>query len=237
MALKRKSKPNTTKLGVIQVATRMFLEKGYTDTSIRAISKELGISSGHVMFYFPTKEHLLAVLVEMLCNFQWQMLKVHVNEGKSSLMAICLELMSMAAICEESEIAKDFYISAYTHPITLEIIRKSDRQRAKNVFAQYCPDWDDMDFKEAETLVSGIEYATLMTTESSSSLDVRIAGALNGIMTIYNVPKDIRETKIEKVLSMDYYKIGQSILEEFKAYIEKANEHAFEDILKSNSEC
>ena len=230
MALQQKSKINTTKLEVIRVATRMFLEKGYTDTSIRAISKELGISSGHVMFYFPAKEHLLAVLVEMLCDFQWQMLKVHVNEGKTSLMAICLELMSMAAICEESEIARDFYIAAYTHPITLEIIRKSDTQRAKDVFDEYCSDWKDADFKEAETLVSGIEYATLMTTESSSSLDVRIAGALNGIMTIYNVPKDVRSRKIASVLAMDYRKIGQSILTEFKEYIEEANEHALEQL-------
>ena len=80
----------------------MFLERGYTDTSIKAISDQLGISTGNLTFYFPAKEHLLAVLVEMLCDFQWKLMERNVDEGNSSLMAMCLELPAMAAICEEN---------------------------------------------------------------------------------------------------------------------------------------
>ena len=60
-----KKRRNTTKLEIIQVASRLFLERGYSKTTIKAIADELDISSGHLMFYFPTKEHLLAVLVHM----------------------------------------------------------------------------------------------------------------------------------------------------------------------------
>ena len=66
-------------------------------------------------------------------------------------------------MCEEDEIARDFYISAYTHPLTLAIIRSNDTERAKQVFRDHCSGWEHAQFAEAEVLVSGIEYTTMMT--------------------------------------------------------------------------
>ena len=221
---------NTTKLEIIQTATRMFLENGYSATSIKAIANALDMSTGHLTFYFPTKEHLLTELVDMLCDFQWEQVRIHHDEGESLLMSFCLELTAMAAVCEENEGAKDFYLAAYTHPMTLEIIRKNDARRGKLVFGEYCPNWTETQFTEAETLISGIEYATMMTTTESAPIDVRIAGALNNIMLIYQVPEDVRKRKIRRVLDMEYAAIGRRMLEAFIVYIEEANEHAFAEL-------
>ncbi len=222
-----KKRLNTTKLEIIQIALNLFLENGYSNTSARALCNELGISPGNLTFYFPSKEHLLAVLIEMLCDFQWKMMREEADDGISHVLAICLELMAMASASEENEPARDLFVSAYKCPMTLEIIRKNDSQRAKMVFSEYCHDWTDEQFKQAEILVSGIEYATLMITETSTPLDVRISGALDAILYIYNVPEEIRKSKIQKVLSMDYRKIGSRIFQEFKEYIKQVNEQAF----------
>lgn len=229
-----RGKANITKLEIVQVATRMFLDRGFSNTSAKSISDELDISTGNLTFHFPTKEHLLAEMVQMLCDFQWKMMTQVTQEGNTSLLAVCLELMTMAAICEENEIMKDFYISAYTHAMTLEIIRKNDAKRAEAVFDKYCTNWTEEDFLEAETLVSGIEYATLMTTDDTLSLETRIEGALNTIMRIYDVPKEVRQMKIEKVLAMDYRKMGQRILQEFAEYIREVNEQALEEWMPRN---
>ncbi len=206
----------------------MFLEKGYTNTSAKAICDELGISTGNLTFHFATKENLLAVLVEMVCDFQWEVMEQAADEGKSSLLALCLELTAMAVVCEENEIGRDFYISAYTHPLTLEIIRKNDTKKAMRVFCEYCPDWEEINYREAEMLASGIKYASLMTTESSAPLDARIAGALGGIMMMHNVPEDIRRRKIDKVLSMDYRAVGREMLKDFVRYVYSFTEEEFE---------
>ncbi len=227
----RISKSQLTKLEIIQVATRMFLEKGYTNTTTKAICDELEMSKGNLTFHYPTKEHLLAVLVDMLCEFQWKLMEEEAGDGISSVMAICLEMMSMASACEKNEIARDFFVSVYSSPMTLDIIRKNDAKRAKKVFAQYCEGWSDEQFAEAEILVSGIEYSTLMTTDFSVPLGTRISGALNQIMTIYNVPEETRKMKIQKVLAMDYHSIGARILSEFIEYVEKVNEQAFEELI------
>ena len=230
-----KRKRNTTKLEIVQVALKMFLERGYTNTSAKAICEELGISTGNLTYYFPTKEHILAVLVELLGDFQWKMIEKETDEGYSSLLSLCLELTAMAAICEESEIGKDFYLSAYTHPMTLSIIRDNDAEKAKRVFQEYCTDWQEVNYREAEMLVSGIEFATMIPTERSAPLSVRIAGALNAIMMIYNVPEEIRKKKIDKVLAMDYLSIGKKVLEAFITYTEQATEAALEEVLKTKT--
>lgn len=230
----RRRRVNTTKIEIVQTATRMFLERGYTETSLKAICDELDISTGNLTFYFPTKEHLLALLVKMLCRYQWEMMEQAADEGKTSLMALCLELTAMAASCEESEIAKDFYLSTYTRPMTLDIIRKNDTEKARQVFGkEYCSTWKDQNFREAELLVSGIEYATMMTTESSADLDVRIAGAIGAVMLIYNVPEEIRKMKINKVLATDYRGLGRQILRGFIEYTEGLDEEDLEALIMS----
>ena len=223
-----RKKINTTKQEIIRLATTLFLEKGYSLTSPRMICEKLDMSTGNLTYHFQTKEHLLAVLVHMLCDFQWKMMQNVVKEGHTSILAICMELTAMAAMCEEDEIAKDFYISAYSHPLTLEIIRKNDTSRARQVFDEYCKGWSEEQFAEAETIVSGIEYATLMTTSDSAPLDIRIAGALNSILAAYNVEEAVRKEKIDKVLSMDYRAIGKRVLKEFKEYVHEVNEHIYE---------
>ncbi len=133
---------------------------------------------------------------------------------------------------EDDSVIKDFFISAYTSPMCLEIIRRNDAKRAKKVFKDYCPDWTDEQFAEAEILCSGIEYATLMTANDPVSLKTRITGALFHILGIFGIPEETRKQKIEKVFAMDHRSLGKRVLIEFREYVEQANEQAFLDLLK-----
>ena len=223
---------NMTKLEIIGTATELFLEKGYSNTSPNAISEELDISTGNLTYYFPTKEYLLAELVDMLCTFQWKLMEEEAGEGISSIMALCLELISIAAACEQDEAIKDFFISSYQSPICLDIIRRNDAKRAKEIFADHRPDWTDEQFAEAEILVSGIEYGTLMTAGTPVKLETRISGALYNILGIYGVPEDVRNMKLEKMLAMDYRGIGLRVLAEFKKYVADTNQHALDEVMR-----
>lgn len=227
----RIDKAKLTKTEILMTASRLFLTNGYTNTSIRSISKELEMSTGNVTFYFPTKENILAELIYQLCRFQGMLLNEEVNEGYSSMMGICLEIATMAVTAENDEKMLDIFLSAYTSPITLEIIRRNDAERAKEVFAEYCKGWSHEDFVEAETLVSGIEYATFMRTGDSAPVDVRIKGAIKYILKVYSVPDDIIERKIEKLFSLDFEKIGKRVLRDFKEFVEKTNEQTIEEII------
>lgn len=236
MVFVAKRRVKTTKLDIVRYATSQFLERGYSPSSLKQIAQDLDMGTGHLTYYFPTKEHLLAVLTDLLCQFQWELMKREADDGLSSVMAICLELSTMAAVCEADEAAKDFFLSTYASPMCLDIIRRNDTARAKTVFREYCPDWTDDRFAAAEVLVSGLEYATLMTSGDPLPLPTRISGALDNILRIYNVPEETRKTKISRVLAMDYRAIGQRLLMEFKQFVERTHDQALEELYKSRQE-
>ena len=228
-----KRKIINTKLEILQCSMELFLDKGYTASYITTIAKNLGISTGNLTFYFPTKEHLLAELVKELCVFQWQIMEKAATDGKSSLLAYLLELATIVSVCDENPVAKDFYLSAYTHSLPLKIIRENDTQKTKNVFSEYCKDWTETDFIIAENIVSGIEYSMLVTEDTEEvSLEKRIETGLDVIMKIYNVPSDVRNSLLQSVLSMDYREIGRNILKEFCIYVDVKNKTQLEKIVK-----
>ena len=228
----RVDRKELTRSEIVRVAANCFLNDGYTNTTVNSMCKKLNMSPGNMTFHFPTKEHMLAELVEMLCKYQWKMMEDEAKDGYSSIKAICLELLTIASACEQDEVAKDFFLSSYQSEMCMEHIRKNDTERAKEVFKEYCADWSDEYFSEAEALVSGIEYATLFTTSDAAPLDIRVAGALRTILSIYNVPKALRDKKIKKVLSMIYQKLGLDTLKKFRKYVDQTTEQALFDLLK-----
>ena len=229
----RINKAAITKLEIVREATKQFLNKGFSATTVAAISKALDMSPGNLTFHYPAKDQMLAELVDILCDFQWKMMEKEADEGISSVMAICLELAVMASVSEDDPVVKDFLVSAYSSARCLEIIRRNDKERAKKVFGSYCPDWTDEQFAEAELLCSGIEYATLMTVGDSLPLETRISGALNTMLGLFGVPEEIRRSKIQRVFQMDHKNLGKRVFREFREFVEHATEQAFFDLLKN----
>ena len=108
------------------------------------------------------------------------------------------------------------------------MILENDTEKTKEVFGQFRPDWTDAQWEATENIVSGIEYATIMTREENTPLALQIEKTLDTILYIYGVPEDIRKTKIQKVLAMDYRALGHRILLEFPEYVKKRNEELME---------
>ena len=228
----RTRKPSPMKVAIVKAASELFFERGFSRTTSVELCKKIDIGTGNLTFYFPTKEHILYVLVQMMIDFQWKEMEAQTDEGKSSLLAYCLELTTLVALSEEIPQMQDFLFAAYSHPTTLDLIRTNDTEKIKQIFAEYTEGWDNEKFIETETLISGIEYATLMHTEHTASIERRIEGALNTIMMLFGVPEELRRTKIKKVLAMDYRAIGRKVYEEFKEYVTETNEHALDEVLK-----
>ena len=217
-------KRSCTRLEIVRLAAHLFIEEGYSVTTINKIAKTLDLSPGNITFYFPTKEHMLAVLVDELFDYQTWLMEYEAKEGASSLLSYCLELTSIAAACEDDAVAKDFFVSSYSSQMILRRIRQNDTEKTKRIFAEYHPEWSDEEWRATENIVSGIEFATIMTCELDTPLYKQIEKALDAILMLYGVPEELRRQKIDKVLALDYRSIGQRILQGFKEYIDKVNE-------------
>lgn len=56
--------------------------------------------------------------------------------------------------------------------------------------------------------------------------------ALTTIMRLFSIPEEIIQTKVKKVLAMDYRATGLRVLQEFKEYINTKHEKALADFKK-----
>jgi AcrR family transcriptional regulator len=52
-------KSEQTRTLILETALRLFQERGYDRTTMRAIAKEAGVSVGNAYYYFSSKEHLV----------------------------------------------------------------------------------------------------------------------------------------------------------------------------------
>ena len=218
----------TTKYEIIQLASEYFMNIGYSNTSPKMIAEKLGLSPGNITYYFPTKEHLLAVVVEELCDFQWKMLEAELDQGYGSVASVCMETMSVAVACDESEIARDFFIATFQSELCRNYLRSNHVQRAKKIFAKECAGWTEEQFEEAELFVMGLQYAAIIPTDANIPLKARISGVLNHILSIYRVDEETRQIEIEKVLSQDCRDISRRVLHGFVNFVERSNEQTLE---------
>jgi AcrR family transcriptional regulator len=53
------TKGERTRAHILETALRLFRERGFDDTSMRAIAEEAGVSVGNAYHYFESKEHLV----------------------------------------------------------------------------------------------------------------------------------------------------------------------------------
>jgi AcrR family transcriptional regulator len=54
-----RAKGEQTRQLILETALRLFRERGYTETTMRAIAKEAGVAVGNAYYYFDSKEHLI----------------------------------------------------------------------------------------------------------------------------------------------------------------------------------
>lgn len=211
-----------TKYRILLCATKLFLEKGYTATYVTMITNMLKISTGNLTFHFPTKEHILAELIKELNSFQHRIEEGSDRTEQSLVVGYLAELAMFAAVCEENANLKDLVIAAYTHPLSLELIRVNDTTRAKRVFGGFCSTWTEAEFIQAENVVSGIEYSMFRTENTQKiTFEQRIASSMDAIMKIYEVPENIRQNIIAEAMSEDYRSKGNRVFEEFAKYVEE----------------
>ena len=135
----RVDRAELTRNEVIRVAANRFLNDGYTKTTVASMAKALSMSTGNMTFHFPTKEHMLAELVNMLCRYQKELMEDEAKDGESSVMAICLELITIASACEQDEVAKDFFLSSYRSEMCMEHIRKTIQTEPKRFLRNTVP--------------------------------------------------------------------------------------------------
>ncbi|HHO56507.1 MAG TPA: TetR/AcrR family transcriptional regulator [Trueperaceae bacterium] len=92
-------------LEIIQVAQKLFMEKGYSNTSIQAIINEVGVAKGTFYYYFNSKEDVLEAIVNYtLDDLLKQAQQVADNETLDAVSKIQLILSNINVSDDDSNV-------------------------------------------------------------------------------------------------------------------------------------
>lgn len=61
---KKRRKGEETRAHILETALRLFLNRGYEETTMRGIAEEAGVAVGNAYYYFKSKEHLIQAFYE-----------------------------------------------------------------------------------------------------------------------------------------------------------------------------
>ena len=91
---------------LLKIAYRMFVEKGYDNTSIDEIIAEAGIAKGTYYYYFPSKEDTLEAVIDMMINEEVAKAKEVVASPMPISQKLAAVIYSLRPGQEEQNIAK-----------------------------------------------------------------------------------------------------------------------------------
>ena len=207
---------------VLLVASRMFLEKGYSNTTIKAISAETKLAIGSIVNVFRCKEDLLSELFHNILESQFvasEKLLDGVTEDK--VLFYAFETVLQLHIAESSEHMRELYSVAYSMPKTAEIIYRVLTNKLAEIFKEYLPDLEMKDFYEREIASGGIMRG-FMTVPCGIyfTMDRKIKAFLETTFLVYEVPKEKIAEAIEFVSRFDFKKIAAEVIENMFAYLE-----------------
>jgi len=94
----RYKKSEISSAQIVQAATRVLARQGYARTSLMDIANEAGMSKGAVHYHFPTKEALIAKVLEHACNVVAERTRTAWTQGGDPLSQIRSSLEELWAV-------------------------------------------------------------------------------------------------------------------------------------------
>lgn len=208
MATRKTSVP--TKHHILAVSARLLLEQGYRNTTIKQIADAAGVSISSVQNFFHSKEGLLAELVQIMFDGQFNMARQSAEAALPPVYTYAAETAIQLVLTERNEQLREIYTEAYTLPATVEYIHQHTALELKAIFGDRFPGYDESDFYE---------------------MDVGTAGLMRGYMA---KPCDVHfplKRKLERFLStsLRVYRVSEDEIGQILAFIHTLDLNAITD--------
>ena len=142
---------------VLHAAAKLFLEKGYTETTLRELSLASGVNYGSLTFVFRNKENILSELVGFVLDSQFEFTeKMLKGKTEDKILFYATETVLQLYMAESRENMREMYNVAYSLPNSARVIYHTITQKLEDAFGDYLPGWKTKDFYEREISSAGI---------------------------------------------------------------------------------
>lgn len=198
----------------LPAAAKLFLEKGYTNTTMKEIAKCAGIDYNSLNRTFRLKENVLGALVEQVLEGQFKR-TAEFLAGKTDdpILFYAAETTLQLYMVESGENIRDLYATAYSLPNTTKIIQDTITAKLEHIFKEYLPHLQSKDFFECEIASGGIMRGFMTTPcDRYFTMERKVAAFLEASLKVYDVPKEKIQEAIAFVSQFDFETIAKQTI-------------------------
>lgn len=222
-ALTREQKNALNKSKILHTAAKLFLEKGYTATSLKEICVQAKVNLGTLVNLFECKENIMRDLVKYVLEGQFTATK-KLLEGvtEDKILFYAAETTLQLHMAESSEHIRELYSVAYSQPNSSEVIYHTITGKLEDIFKESLPSLETKDFYELEIASGGIMRGFMtVPCDMYFTMDRKVKRFLEATFLVYRVPQEKIDEAIAFVEKFDFVKIAQDTIDNLLSYLEK----------------
>ncbi len=204
-------------------AAEMFLENGFSATTLRGLASNLGVTTGAVVNLFPTKEDILSDLIEYALDGQFQTtarLIKGVTDDK--ILFYAAETTLQLHMAESNENIRSLYAAAYSMPKSSAAIQRNITDKFQYIFGDHLPELKKQDFYKLEIATGGIMRGFMtVPCDMWFTMDQKVEAFLETSLSIYKVGDEKIKEAIAFVSGFDFRKIAEETIANMSEFLKE----------------
>ena len=214
MGCKRRYDSEDAKRRILSSCVRLFILKGYRETTLADVIAEADVSSSSLHNIFGTKDGILAELVDFMFDNQFEAAELLQENTLSPAMLYAVETAIQIVITERNENLREIYLEAYTHPDIAERIHRKTALAVAKIFRTYLPECSESDFYEMEIGTSGIMTGYMARKcDIYFTLERKLERFLHMALGAYQVPKPEQDAIVSRICKLDICQIAVNVMQ------------------------
>lgn len=191
---------------ILYTAAKLFLNKGYTATTLRLIAKEADVNIGSLMYTYESKENILCSLVSCVLEGQFSAAKALLKGlTEDPLLFWAAETVLQLYMAESSEHIRELYLAAYSLPKSAALIYQNIAEKMQHYFKPFYPNYEAKDFYELEIASGGIIRGFMsVPCDMYFTMERKVRRYLETSFLVYKVPEAKVQEAITFVSQIDF---------------------------------
>ena len=221
MARPLKRDRNSTRSLILRAASKLFIERGYTETRIKDIATEATVQYSEVFRLFEDKDSILSELVSLVINYQFELTAKYLSGiTEDKLYRYAYETILQLYVAETVEHIREMYAVSYSLPHTSKVIYRTITSKLEDAFKSSLPELDTKDFYEYEIATAGIMRGFItVPCDMYFSMDRKIRRFLESTFRIYKVSDEKIEDIIKFVSQFNFQDVANELLDTLFDYL------------------
>lgn len=200
---------------VLRAAAGLFMQKGYTATSMREISKNAGVNMGSLIYVYEHKDRILLDLVSHALDTQSDAAEKLLNgNAEDKLLLWAAETVLRLHIAENNEQMRELLLAAYSNPEIAVIAFQHSAKKHSEYFHQFYPKYEIKDFYELEIAAGGIIRSYMsVPCDMYFTMERKVRRYLETSCLIYRVPEERIRSVIKSIAEIDFSRAAQQVID------------------------